>query len=1104
MNSIMIRLKSSFSWLALVVIGAVLALPAPARAVNYTWTNTVSDASGYWTNGVLWGQLVTTYPSGGISSDEAYLTNQFAGTYTNILDSRLNFAVSNLAISNALGEAWLIVTNGAVNPTVLTNNSFRLSSGGRLQIDNGGVVTGMTTLSWVGGSGAIHLNNGGKLFTSGNHIIGAGGSVTGLVTSSSGAGNGGVWNRNGGALTIGGASGHENVLSITGGAVVTNVGALTITGNRNSLLASDGGAVFGAGALTFAATAGQFGNTVELGNGTWNLNNTALNVGSVANASNNTFTSFGTVTGATALSVGLVAGANFNTVIITNGGFFMTAPGTIAIGSLANGNIGGHANTVILSNSVLVGTGGGTPASIGSGSTNNTVTLLGGTVWNNNNGTLNVGGQSGGFGFAGSNNVLTVSGALLTNFGLVNVGGRALSADNQLIIENGSVLSNFYTLSVGFGTGANNNSVLVTNGGQLFMTNGAVYVGSAAAAAGGNNNTVILSDSVLAGNLASYVGIGSTNNTLTLRDSVWNLRSFGLTIGSLAGFNNVVTLTDSVMSNIGVLIISGSLGSSSNRIVVNSGILSNVTGLVVGGSAAGVSVLGANDNSLIVTSSGSGFFMTSAGTINVGGVNNATPGGSLNTVILSNSVLIGSLPANGGASIGNGSSNNILTLLANSVWNNNGGTLNVGGNSGGAGLAGTNNLLTLNGALLTNMSLLSIGGRAFASGNQVVVENGAIISNSTAVVVGSGTGGNGNSLLVTNGSHVLSVGALTVGATASANNNSVLIKDGSYLEANTITIAASTTGNTISNRNATYQFTAAPAITSQAPGDIALTDGTLSFRATGVANVATNYRIAFAGANTFQLNNASNSAATVSQTYTFDTIAGNPTNYVNLVMVNGTTAYRNANGAEITIGSAGTFLASNTVATISGNFTNNGLAAIVEATVDFQNALDVGGTLTLRNGFAIGAGVKTVAGTLRGNGSVVGDATITGDLSPGLSLGTLVFSNNLTLTGSYQAEFGDGGNDQLVVVGDLTLSGATLDLTAVGGVTGEAYVIASYGDLFGTFSVTNGMPVGYMVDYNYNGANQIAIVVVPEPSSIALVVGGLLLLGLLRRRLIHL
>jgi hypothetical protein len=216
-------------------------------------------------------------------------------------------------------------------------------------------------------------------------------------------------------------------------------------------------------------------------------------------------------------------------------------------------------------------------------------------------------------------------------------------------------------------------------------------------------------------------------------------------------------------------------------------------------------------------------------------------------------------------------------------------------------------------------------------------------------------------------------------------------------------------------------------------------------------------------------------------------------------MVNGVTAYRNGN---ITIGSTGTFLAKDTTAVITGLFTNQGAAVVDNATVEFQSAFFNAGQLTLRNGGSLkGAGVVTLGGTLAGNGTVEPTVTATGTVAPGESLGTLNFSANLTLQGSLDVELdptGAGSADKIVVASQLTLSGATLDVTTLGTLNDTAYIIATYGTLSGTFGTINGVPGSYEVVYDYNG-NNIAVII-PEPSALTLVGAGLLLLVATRRR----
>ena len=77
--------------------------------------------------------------------------------------------------------------------------------------------------------------------------------------------------------------------------------------------------------------------------------------------------------------------------------------------------------------------------------------------------------------------------------------------------------------------------------------------------------------------------------------------------------------------------------------------------------------------------------------------------------------------------------------------------------------------------------------------------------------------------------------------------------------------------------------------------------------------------------------------------------------------------------------------------------------------------------------------------------------------------------------------------DLLDVTGSLKLgSGSVVTFSNLGAGLldlNSAYVFAKYGTggLTGTFSSVNNLPLGFTIDYNYNGLNQIAIV--PEPSA---------------------
>lgn len=190
---------------------------------------------------------------------------------------------------------------------------------------------------------------------------------------------------------------------------------------------------------------------------------------------------------------------------------------------------------------------------------------------------------------------------------------------------------------------------------------------------------------------------------------------------------------------------------------------------------------------------------------------------------------------------------------------------------------------------------------------------------------------------------------------------------------------------------------------------------------------------------------------------------------------------------------------------MAGNNTYDGLTEVAAGTL-------------LVNGSHFGGGDYTVSGgtTLGGTGTIGSAILIASNavMSPGNSIGTFTTTNNFTFStgGVLQIELDHvlAASDMLVVSGALDISGAILSLTNLGtggdlALLDDTYIIAQYGSLIGdTFfnhaDVLGLLPTGYEIEYNYLGGNQIALVI-PEPGAIAaLLLGGVVVGALARRR----
>lgn len=184
--------------------------------------------------------------------------------------------------------------------------------------------------------------------------------------------------------------------------------------------------------------------------------------------------------------------------------------------------------------------------------------------------------------------------------------------------------------------------------------------------------------------------------------------------------------------------------------------------------------------------------------------------------------------------------------------------------------------------------------------------------------------------------------------------------------------------------------------------------------------------------------------------------------------------------------------------------TGSGTLTLTGASTHTGNTLVNQGKLVLNGSASASALVVNSTGTLGGTGSAKSLTSAVGStVAPGNGIGTFTVTGDAALDGLVQVEVsatGTGTSDRLVVGGELDLTGAQLVILPDSlPLDDSAYILASYGSLTGTFTTAT-LPKGYTVDYHYhNGTspNNIALVPIPEPTTLALLAASL---GFLRRR----
>ena len=368
------------------------------------------------------------------------------------------------------------------------------------------------------------------------------------------------------------------------------------------------------------------------------------------------------------------------------------------------------------------------------------------------------------------------------------------------------------------------------------------------------------------------------------------------------------------------------------------------------------------------------------------------------------------------------------------------GSMSIGTVSGNGGLGSER--LNLQGG--TGSSGTIAGG---SGGNKFNVSSGAWTLNGSATGYG----------------HAISGGTLTLKANLNASHRSVTLSGTgvlNYNAANAVSATAATSGAGSDNgfrlqTGATLDQTSGAAITTSTTNPSMTWEGNWTFLGSNGANSDLNL-----GTGSVFLKAAS-PQVTVSNAATTMIIGG--------VIANDDTA-----GRGLVKAGAGT-LELRGVNTYTGKTTVNAGKLLIKSP----------GSLNASSAVSVNGGI------LAGNGTIHGPVTVSnlGSIAPGTPAaptGILTINNNCTITNNLNIVVNGTQCSKLVVTNALTIvSGATINVTELTPPPVGARVIATYNTLVGTFATVNST-TSMIIDHNYQGLNQIALIRLPPGTVILL------------------